>query len=302
MSPNTRLMLDMSTANLDEESVQYLQSQQETSRIVWYDKAEYGWFVHVNADELEAVKPEIPAQLHRCMHYAAKAGYQWIMFDCDGTEHDLDKPLERMDNTLTLDSIKVDGTDSGIRLKAMIGTSGAGQYQYMVVTAHRGDKQIADVCFTLEHERKHLSVLISTTDKVDQDFDIEVQPERCADKAVVMLQGAWTSPRATENGPVKLAYSLRTASGRVGTGFIGTDKPLIWDREWDGESEDHTVQAILVAFDAAGNLSDTIKVNNQQWSDFDAKGDEKTLLDLVKKSTDLERAFLIASIAPGETF
>ncbi len=78
-------MLVLSTGHVSMETAE-LMDNNNISRVVLYNKGDYGWFVYIpdegiDFDELE--DGECPADLYRCMKYARDNGCDWLMFDCD---------------------------------------------------------------------------------------------------------------------------------------------------------------------------------------------------------------------------
>lgn len=104
-------LLDLSTAHIQERTCngwfheQQVKEQSETIEgptgvvfsyippVVFYEKGEYGWFVHVSTDwgfssPEEPLHQDVPEDLKRVLEYAARAGADWIMFDRDGEHND----------------------------------------------------------------------------------------------------------------------------------------------------------------------------------------------------------------------
>ena len=64
-----------------------------TTPVAFYEKGDYGWFVHVDSDWKHSepdtpLAPGVPVELQRVLEYAAKLGCDWIQFDTDGDVND----------------------------------------------------------------------------------------------------------------------------------------------------------------------------------------------------------------------
>jgi hypothetical protein len=81
-------MLDISTAYIKEETARWLEREGTSGPcpIVVYDKADYGWWVHVPSDWNNQTVPNVPGDLLAVMTYAKAKGCSWVMFDSDGEE------------------------------------------------------------------------------------------------------------------------------------------------------------------------------------------------------------------------
>jgi hypothetical protein len=77
-------MLVLSTAHLDEDTALRMTKRllPTGTALIYFDKSEYGWFVHVS--EEIADREANALSLANCLDYAARLGCQWIMFDRDG--------------------------------------------------------------------------------------------------------------------------------------------------------------------------------------------------------------------------
>lgn len=80
----TETLLVLSTGHLTESCCNRFLSDHDGP---WHEKADYGWFVHVEAThrwDLEL----IPMSLLDCIDFAADNNCEWIMFDRDGPQED----------------------------------------------------------------------------------------------------------------------------------------------------------------------------------------------------------------------
>ncbi len=74
-------MLGLSTAHITKETADALI---DLDGITSYEKADYGWFVHVpERFDLETSGSEVPEDLFKCLDFAIERDYAWIMFDND---------------------------------------------------------------------------------------------------------------------------------------------------------------------------------------------------------------------------
>lgn len=83
--PVSFTMLDASTAHLAPKTRQQLESN-SIEGVLFYDKGPWGWFVHVPSPELGPdLDSRAPDDIKTCLAFAQSQGYQWIMFDADGS-------------------------------------------------------------------------------------------------------------------------------------------------------------------------------------------------------------------------
>lgn len=76
MTTEIAKMLVLSTAHLTPECCnEHLKNNDGP----WYEKADYGWFVHVVTEGWE----EFPSSLLDCLGHAENLGCEWVMFDRD---------------------------------------------------------------------------------------------------------------------------------------------------------------------------------------------------------------------------
>jgi hypothetical protein len=81
-------MLDISTAHVTVETSNWLTEVgvNGPSSIIVYEKADYGWLVHV-PDEWDLGKADnVPGDLLAIITYAKAKNCLWIMLDCDAEE------------------------------------------------------------------------------------------------------------------------------------------------------------------------------------------------------------------------
>ena len=78
-------VLALSTGHVSQETAQ-LMGQGAISKVIIYNKGDFGWFVHIpdkGMDFKELEDSECPADLYRCMKYARDNNCDWLMFDRD---------------------------------------------------------------------------------------------------------------------------------------------------------------------------------------------------------------------------
>lgn len=82
MSLETHKMVCLSTGHITEQTCNNWLPANSSSR--YYEKGEWGWFVHVPEDGYLRTDEDLPPDLARCIHFARQRGFDWIMFDQDG--------------------------------------------------------------------------------------------------------------------------------------------------------------------------------------------------------------------------
>lgn len=78
-------MLDVSTAHITEDTATWLKEVgvEGPSPIIVYEKAEYGWLIHVPDEWDKGQANNTPGDLLAIITYAKAKGCLWIMLDCD---------------------------------------------------------------------------------------------------------------------------------------------------------------------------------------------------------------------------
>ncbi len=89
-------ILTISTEHITEETSKLLAVEPDTNEIGLsvYQKADYGWFIHVPEYVRELEDTSCPADLYKCMFYAHENGCEWLCLDSDGETVDELKKYE----------------------------------------------------------------------------------------------------------------------------------------------------------------------------------------------------------------
>jgi hypothetical protein len=77
-------MICLSTAHISDDTRQMLVNYERNEFLpVFYEKSDYGWFIHVSTDHLERVA-DYPQDIQAILAYARARGCGWVMLDSDG--------------------------------------------------------------------------------------------------------------------------------------------------------------------------------------------------------------------------